>query len=1290
MKVRLFGVATLIALLASLPDAAWAQGGRSSISGVVKDEQGGVLPGVTVIATDPTGTDMTAVTNESGVFSFPSISAGTYRVTLTLSGFMQTVVDRVVAVAASSASVNVTMKIGGMEEKIQVSAQTELIQSQSTTVATTLATDAIQKLPMITRNVMQSLPAMLVGVDQTGGDRSATINGLPQTAVKLTIDGIDVKPVQGDNATSSFYAYVYPAADAMEAVTVTSGQDASSAGDSTASVRFVTKSGTDRYSGSVFEYWRNNALNSNYFFNDLRGLPKDVATIHNYGVTIGGPVQIPALLTRGKVFFFTDLENYRHPTSTAPTRQILTPAAQQGVFSYNTAAGTQRVNLLQLAAQNGQINAVNPTVGALLAQIRSGVDSQGVVVPNTEPNTQSYNWQFKGTDNIPQPSFRVDANIGRNHRFTTTYHYVGIDWEVSTANPPRFPGLPNTSHYISTRTTGSASLRSVFGKSLVNVFTTGWQNQDTYNAPFVTAAQFENQGGFNLTFPTIGGVALTSATSSTGRQYRHAPLHSFDDSMTWQHGSHSLSFGGSFTRYRLDPHQDFPVAGIQFGVQPGVDPADGMFTTANFPGAAASDLTSARNLYGFLTGRVTAITANAALTADGSSYQYLGRQQDNIHMSEWGVFAQDQWRLNSGLTLNAGLRYQVQLGVTPGIANYLRADVNALCGVSGTGAGGGADTPDCNMFMPATLTGSTPYYNQFSPGSPAFAADLNNLAPNVGIAWRPRVEHGFWRAVLGDPEQTTIRTGFSLSFNHDTLGDYLSVFTANPGRTFSATRNAANGNLVLAGQSWPVLFSDTSRLGPPSACSGTITAACYPGAPSFPVLATTANSMSVFDPKLHEPYSRQFSVGIQRPLSKDMAIEVRYLRTDSFDGVDAQNVNEITVKENGFLDEFKQAQANLVANMAAGRGQSFAYFGPNTGTVPLPIFLASFNAVPNAQAGDPSKYTGSNWTNTAFTGLLNPLNPAPTSLASTNATTGLYGNATFRANGRAAGLPVNFWLLNPDVAAATYTTNSLTQKYHALQVELRRRLSHGLLLVGSYALSSTLASDFSTIHQPLTLVSSTAGVPQSAKFSAAWDIPFGRERAHGGSSSGLTNAVLGGWNIAAVGRAQSGLLLHLGGVRLVGMTEKDLQKAFKIRVDENAKIVYDLPQDIIDNTIRAFSSNVTGYTQGAPTGRFMAPASNGSCVEAYRGDCGEPSYISVRGPVVARMDLTFKKSFRVGGRRRFDVEYDLFNVFDAIQFIPVLQASSSATINQVTSAYTNNNTDDPGGRLGQIVLRFSW
>src|SRR4030095_8905799 len=118
------------------------------------------------------------------------------------------------------------------------------------------------------------------------------------------------------------------------------------------------------------------------------------------------------------------------------------------------------------------------------------------------------------------------------------------------------------------------------------------------------------------------------------------------DSLTWQRGTHAVSVGGSFTRYKLDPHSDPIVSGMQFGVQSGVDPADAMFNATNFPGAASADLTSARALYGFLTGRVTGITANAALAPDGKNYVYLGRVQDNIHLSEWGVFVQDQWRMS--------------------------------------------------------------------------------------------------------------------------------------------------------------------------------------------------------------------------------------------------------------------------------------------------------------------------------------------------------------------------------------------------------------------------------------------------------------------------------------------------------------------------------------------------------------------------------------------------------------------------------------------------------------------
>jgi hypothetical protein len=170
-------------------------------------------------------------------------------------------------------------------------------------------------------------------------------------------------------------------------------------------------------------------------------------------------------------------------------------------------------------------------------------------------------------------------------------------------------------------------------------------------------------------------------------------------------------------------------------------------------------------------------------------------------------------------------------------------------------------------------------------------------------------------------------------------------------------------------------------------------------------------------------------------------------------------------------------------------------------------------------------------------------------------------------------------------------------------------------------------------------------------------------------------------------------------VRLVGMTQEELSDAFEIRqVTDPATgtfTVFNLPQDIVDNTRRAFNTDptsATGYSAlGVPQGRYIAPESSPGCIAVVPGDCAGIRNLYVRGPLFTRFDLSFKKRFPFARRASFDLQFDMLNVFDNVNFNPQFNPGEGATIFQVTTAYTDiNTTYDPGGRIGQIVWRINW
>ncbi len=285
----------LLTLLVLSSSPAYAQGGTTStLSGIAVDSSGAVLPGADVTVTMPsTGFTQSAVTNADGAFSFPGLNIGTYSVTVKLSGFKTFVSNNVVLTSGAGANVRATLEIGGVEEQVVVSSASEIIQTQSTTISSTINTNQILKLPLTTRSAMDFV-TFLPGVQTPGGNRQSMINGLPQGMINITLDGVNIQ----DNtlrSTDGFFAIVSPRLDAIEEVSVTTAAQGSESAQGAAQIKFVTRSGTNTLTGSVYEYYRRDSLNANTWFNNRDGVAKAVLKQDQFGGRLGGPIVIPGL-----------------------------------------------------------------------------------------------------------------------------------------------------------------------------------------------------------------------------------------------------------------------------------------------------------------------------------------------------------------------------------------------------------------------------------------------------------------------------------------------------------------------------------------------------------------------------------------------------------------------------------------------------------------------------------------------------------------------------------------------------------------------------------------------------------------------------------------------------------------------------------------------------------------------------------------------------------------------------------------------------------------------------------
>ena len=1161
----------VLALMLAIGVPAFAQGGIfSTLSGTVVDSEGLPIPGANVkIKNNATGQEIDLVSGGDGGFTAPNINSGNYAVTVELAGFRTTTLSSVSVAAGIPTAVKVALQVGTIAENVTVVGESAtVVQSQSPAISTNLTGEQITSLPLTSRNALDSLTS-LAGFNTSGTARNSTVSGLPRSAINITLDGMSVQ----DNylkTTDGFFARLSPLLDSVEEVTVTTaGNTADATGQGSVQIRFVTKAGTNNWNGTAYEYFRHDALNANTWFRN-RDLPPDPKTgkapknqLRSYtqGVAQGGPIK------QNKAFFFFNYEERRAPSSSTLQRVILTPAAASGIFTY---AGGAQQNLLQIAAANGQLATIDPTVGKILGQIQASTTQSGGVTALNNPLVQQYTWSMPTQSFDPSPTMRLDYEVNRNHRLTGSFNYRHINSTPDTTNNAQlpFPNSSQTGSQQSTRWTTSESLRSTFGNSVFNELRVGGSGGATFFSPEFATDMFSDTNGYrlNLNGACCGtGAQLTNWSLGAGQSSREASTKVLENTTTWLKGNHNMQVGATMVQADVWLANQTLVPTANFGVNTS-EAADAIFNATTLPGASAADITQAKNLYALLTGRITTLTGDARINASGDTYNLLGQSRAEGRMREFNVFVSDSWRMRPGLTLSAGVRYVLQNPFYPTNDSYTTLSVASLYGVSGEG----------NIGKPGTLTGSRPQFVRFPAGQYAYNTDRNNLAPSIGAAWQVPPATGLMKWLRGSEDgDVVVRGGWAMAYQRPGLSDFTGVFGDNQGIAVSLQRDQNNTTL-------PILLRSSPSL--PGAPAVTL--------PALPASVTTRGN--AYDPEIQLPFTQSWSAGWQRKVSRDSAIEMRYVGSRSVGRWDSINLNEPNITSNGFLTEFRQAQANLQANIAAGRGATFAHTG--AGTAPLPILLAHFNAQNAANAGNTAAYTGTNWTSATFLGFLATRNPNPWGFA-TAGTNGLIGNPALRNNAVLAGLPANFFVANPDLlgtgstaGAAQLITNSGGTRAHSGQFEYRKRFSNSFSVNSSYTFSLAELQRRYGFTKPLEWIDQAGqvgNVRHALKANWSLDLPVGRDRKFGAGMHSVLDAVIGGWSMDGIGRIQTGETIDFGNVRLVGMSQKELQKEIRLQQGAGGQI-FILPADILDNTVKAFSVSATsdsGYGSHHPARR---------------------------------------------------------------------------------------------------------
>ena len=1257
MKRVIVLAVTLCALVAISATSAFAQGTTSRLTGVVQDKNGASVAGATVtITNDGTGSSLTAETSDSGTYTFDLIQVASYTVTVEKQGFKKFVSSHNMVNVNQPTTVNASLEVGDVNEVVQVTAAQETVQtSTSGNIGTTIEQRELTDLPIVTtrgRNPLDLLnvqPGVVFGGNTGGG---VNVHGSRDRAFNFTLDGIDINE---STAGGSNFTPLRPNPDSISQVQiVTSNFTAELGRSSGAQVSMITRSGTNEFHGTGFEFYRTPRLDAKAYTNTINNLPKDQFVQHIFGGSLGGPI------VKNKLLFFTNLQLLRAYDTALVTRTVYTTQARTGLFRYVVSCnpGTPPAQCVSRAnAPSGSLTpSVNISGGTVLplctspvtnapcissynvATAPNGFDTTLTGFLNAMPlpnnftvgdglNTAGFNWASPQHEKQYDFVMKFDYTLNQKNSIYVRYARGRQNTLGDSANTgrPVFPDSPNFVDTYRSPDNTAINWRWSPTANVVNEFIFGVSR---FFFKFLTP---EPDAGFPFAFINV-------ATPNTNFSYNARGVRTLQyiDNITYIHGSHTFKGGFNF---RFNHHTDDRSNVAGSAIEPivilgnpsgftGYGLPTAFNATTNPTGIVSTDLTRLQNEIADQQGRISTVS-QAFVTDPNNASTFLAagsRWSNEANYPELDFYFQDNWRLRPNFVLDLGLRWEAKLNPS-------------------------LDTRTVLVPNQAVKLGAAPSNTlRWVPGD-LFQNDYGKFLPSVGFAWDP-FKTG----------KTSIRGNYRIA--SDRIATFLfgsSIFQSTPGNNTATTNSAFGQNGGLYRNIAPII-------------AGLVPTAT-PDALRQP-LAISNSSLSVIDPDLQFPQVHEWALSFQREVGKNNVIEVNYIGKHAvhlLGGYDANQVNVLAgvpgISQN-FLEAFNLIRADIAAN-------------GNTATVFPALINKLFTGDPNNNAGTTTFRTVAT-TNTITLG-----NVASAALAvsqrlcsTSDVTNGFCPGGTAGVTqliSRTVSNPFVFQAYPQFTGALNVFDSSDFSNYKALEIIFRRRLSGGLSYQAAYTLS--LSKDNRSWDPSLSTVS--RGSVQSASstpfdnrdrklnytwsdfdrrhiFQGTWvyELPLGKGRRWLNSNS-LVDHVIGGWQvtgtmISASGRpftVYSGLNTFSNVVQSTANCN-DCSRHLGQLVLETGRNFW------FDTAARAkFSQPVPGSIGNTGRNYFIAPVYN-------------------------QMDLGLLKKFRITERVTFDLRADIKNLTNHPSFDNPTAVLTSTIFGRINDSVTNTaRRIQVGGKL---------